>query len=60
MKVTDPKGPDAVSIRIFRGGAWYCSAGVADNLVVSYRYYAHPIRDDNTIGFRIVCNARKG
>ncbi len=45
----NPKGPDAGSARVMRGGGWDSEA---DTLRVSYRAANHPLARSNSIGFR--------
>jgi len=49
----DPRGPDAGSLRILRGGSW-----VNDDVTMLRCAYRHKVPPDTyaySIGFRVVC-----
>lgn len=47
---TDPKGPDAGSGRVLRGGSWY---NYAERCRISYRYDSSPSSRNSLNGFRL-------
>ena len=49
--VTDPKGPESGSSRVYRGGCWFSNAGIVRS---AHRYYYAPGDRYNHIGFRLV------
>ena len=49
--MTDPKGPESGSDRVFRGGSWATYAG---DVRSAYRYSSVPGNRHDDIGFRLV------
>lgn len=55
MKATNPKGPDAGFRRIYRGGSW------DDGTDEFFERLTRPPEFFRSyMGFRVVCNGRKG
>ncbi|MEE1297940.1 MAG: formylglycine-generating enzyme family protein, partial [Muribaculaceae bacterium] len=48
---TNPTGPSSGSLRVLRGGSWYCNAGLCR---VSNRNRHYPSSHINYYGFRVV------
>ena len=49
--VTDPKGPNSGSFRVFRGGSWI---NIALHCRSANRFYSNPSNNYSDIGFRVV------
>lgn len=56
MKVVNPKGPSKGKCRILHGSSW----SYDDRYLTTIRYYFSSAYKSYNIGFRIVCNVRKG
>jgi len=52
--VTNPKGPDSGSSRVFRGGSW---SGYSQDCRVAYRYGNSPSFRDYDLGLRVAFNS---
>jgi formylglycine-generating enzyme required for sulfatase activity len=48
---TDPRGPNAGSLRVLRGGSWYSSPGACRS---AYRYAKIPAERDSRFGLRLL------
>ena len=48
--MTDPRGPESGSYRVFRGGSWYSFARLVR---AAYRYWYHPSARNDGLGFRL-------
>lgn len=55
--IVNPKGPNTGKCHVFRGSTWYHSASF---LVISARGGSVSNFRYDGLGFRIVCNGRKG
>jgi formylglycine-generating enzyme required for sulfatase activity len=52
--VTDPRGPNSGSIRVYRGGGWFSGARICRS---ASRYWRTPSSADDNLGFRLALSS---
>lgn len=56
--VYNPKGPSAGTLRVARGGSWFCAPNYCSAYRPGFRGKSPPVNSFNNVGFRCVRDVR--